>query len=51
MALSSEYQARYGLDIPEWRVLATLGRPEAGPWLAIWGLWAWVKVPSLATRV
>jgi DNA-binding MarR family transcriptional regulator len=24
-ALSSEYQARYGLDIPEWRVLATLG--------------------------
>ena len=29
-ALSSEYQARYGLDIPEWRVLATLGfRNEA----------------------
>jgi DNA-binding MarR family transcriptional regulator len=28
--LSSEYQARYGLDIPEWRVLATLGfRAEA----------------------
>ena len=25
MALSSEYQARYGLDVPEWRVLATLG--------------------------
>jgi DNA-binding MarR family transcriptional regulator len=24
-ALSSEYQRRYGLDIPEWRVLATLG--------------------------
>ena len=24
-ALSAEYQARYGLDIPEWRVLATLG--------------------------
>jgi DNA-binding MarR family transcriptional regulator len=24
-ALSSEYQARHGLDIPEWRVLATLG--------------------------
>jgi DNA-binding MarR family transcriptional regulator len=24
-ALSSEYQTRYGLDIPEWRVLATLG--------------------------
>jgi DNA-binding MarR family transcriptional regulator len=24
-ALSLEYQARYGLDIPEWRVLATLG--------------------------
>lgn len=23
--LSDEYQARYGLDIPEWRVLATLG--------------------------
>jgi DNA-binding MarR family transcriptional regulator len=24
-ALASEYQQRYGLDIPEWRVLATLG--------------------------
>lgn len=24
-ALSAEYAARYGLDIPEWRVLATLG--------------------------
>lgn len=24
-ALSSEYEQRYGLDIPEWRVLATLG--------------------------
>jgi len=24
-ALSAEYQERYGLDIPEWRVLATLG--------------------------
>jgi DNA-binding MarR family transcriptional regulator len=23
--LASEYQVRYGLDIPEWRVLATLG--------------------------
>ena len=29
-ALSGEYQVRYGLDIPEWRVLATLGfRNEA----------------------
>ena len=29
-ALSSEYRDRYGLDIPEWRVLATLGlRNEA----------------------
>jgi DNA-binding MarR family transcriptional regulator len=29
-ALSAEYQTRYGLDIPEWRVLATLGfRNEA----------------------
>jgi len=29
-ALSSEYRARYGLDIPEWRVMATLGfRNEA----------------------
>ncbi|MEA2899831.1 MAG: hypothetical protein QOJ84_5446 [Bradyrhizobium sp.] len=29
-ALASEYQQRYGLDIPEWRVLATLGfRNEA----------------------
>lgn len=29
-ALSKEYQERYGLDIPEWRVLATLGfRNEA----------------------
>ena len=25
MALSGEYQERYGLDIPKWRVLATLG--------------------------
>ena len=25
LALASEYQVRYGLDIPEWRVLATLG--------------------------
>ena len=24
-ALSEEYRARYGLEIPEWRVLATLG--------------------------
>jgi len=24
-ALASEYQERYGLDIPEWRVMATLG--------------------------
>ena len=24
-ALSVEYEERYGLDIPEWRVLATLG--------------------------
>jgi DNA-binding MarR family transcriptional regulator len=24
-ALSDEYQLRYGLDIPEWRVIATLG--------------------------
>jgi hypothetical protein len=28
-------------------VLATLGRPEAGPWLALWGLWAWIRVPSM----
>jgi DNA-binding MarR family transcriptional regulator len=29
-ALSGEYRTRYGLDIPEWRVLATLGfRSEA----------------------
>jgi DNA-binding MarR family transcriptional regulator len=29
-ALSTEYQERYGLDIPSWRVLATLGfRKEA----------------------
>ena len=28
-------------------VLATLGRPEAGPWLALWGLWAWIKLPSM----
>src|ERR1700720_4977856 len=29
-ALSSEYQEHYGLDIPEWRVIATLGfRDEA----------------------
>lgn len=24
-ALSSEYRERYGLDVPEWRVIATLG--------------------------
>jgi DNA-binding MarR family transcriptional regulator len=24
-ALSDEYQLRYGLDIPEWRIIATLG--------------------------
>ena len=24
-ALAAEYQERYGLDIPEWRILATLG--------------------------
>ncbi|SFL36141.1 DNA-binding transcriptional regulator, MarR family [Bradyrhizobium sp. NFR13] len=24
-ALSDEYQVRYGLDIPEWRIIATLG--------------------------
>jgi hypothetical protein len=28
-------------------VLATLGRPEAGPWLALWGIWAWIKLPSM----
>jgi hypothetical protein len=28
-------------------VLATLGRPEAGPWLALWGLWAWIKLPAM----
>jgi hypothetical protein len=28
-------------------VLATLGRPEAGPWLALWGLWAWIRLPSM----
>ncbi len=28
MALSSEYRDRYGLDIPEWRVIATLGCRE-----------------------
>ena len=27
-ALSAEYRERYGLDIPEWRVLATLGFRE-----------------------
>ncbi|HVX77944.1 MAG TPA: MarR family transcriptional regulator [Bradyrhizobium sp.] len=27
--LSSEYRERYGLDIPEWRVLATLGFRDA----------------------
>jgi hypothetical protein len=28
-------------------VLATLGRPEAGPWLGLWGLWAWIRLPSM----
>ena len=29
VALSVEYRERYGLDIPEWRVLATLGFRES----------------------
>ena len=28
MALASEYSDRYGLDVPEWRVMATLGFRE-----------------------
>jgi hypothetical protein len=28
-------------------VLATLGRPEAGAWLGLWGIWAWIKLPSM----
>jgi hypothetical protein len=28
-------------------VLAGLGRPEAWPFLALFGLWAWFKVPSM----
>lgn len=28
-ALSSEYRDRYGIDIPEWRVIATLGFRDA----------------------
>jgi hypothetical protein len=28
-------------------VLAALGRPEVWPFLGLWGIWAWLKVPSL----
>ncbi len=28
-ALAMEYMARFGIDIPEWRVLATLGLHDA----------------------
>ena len=36
-ALSSEYRERYGLDIPEWRVMATLGfrnEPSSAQYIA-----------------
>ena len=36
-ALSGEYRERYGLDIPEWRVLATLGfrnEPRSAQYIA-----------------
>lgn len=28
-------------------VLAALGRPEVWPFVGLWGLWAWVKLPSI----
>jgi hypothetical protein len=28
-------------------VLAALGRPEVWPFLGLWGIWAWLKVPSI----
>jgi hypothetical protein len=28
-------------------VLAALGRPEVWPFLGLWGIWAWLKVPSV----
>jgi len=28
-------------------VLAALGRPEVWPFLGLWGIWAWLKVPSM----
>jgi hypothetical protein len=28
-------------------VLAALGRPEVWPFLGLWGIWAWLRVPSI----
>jgi hypothetical protein len=28
-------------------VLAALGRPEVWPFLGLWGVWAWLKIPSI----
>ena len=28
-------------------VLAALGRPEVWPFLGLWGIWAWIKLPSM----
>lgn len=40
---------------PRWAfallVLASLGRPEAWPWLALYALWAWRTVPSMRPMV
>ena len=40
---------------PRWAfaflVLASLGRPEAWPWLGCYALWAWRRVPSMRVMV
>jgi hypothetical protein len=32
-------------------VLASLGRPEAWPWLALYAIWAWRSIPAMRTFI